>query len=141
MDPASADESLLHLPGFALRRAANVMMGKLTAQLSEMNLRLSDASVMLLVSDRNDMTSADIGKELDIQRANMVPVLARLEEAGLIQREPIDRKSQAIMLTPAGVRKLAQVRDVTDRFENELLNRIPAKHRPHFLPALLSLIQ
>ena len=56
------------------------------------------------------MTSSEIGKVLDIQRANMVPLLARLEAAGLIAREPIDRKSQAILLTARGRPGLAKSR-------------------------------
>ena len=141
LNQSDTSTSLLHLPGFALRRAANVMMRELAQQLAEMDLRLSDASVLLLVGNRDDMSSADIGKELDIQRANMVPVLARLEESGLISRIPIDRKSQAIVLTDAGLEKLKQTQKVANTFEKDLINRIPAAHRAHFLPALLALLQ
>lgn len=115
------------------------MMSELAGRLSVLDLRISDASVLLLVGERDDLSSAEIGKELDIQRANMVPVLNRLEAAGLIERVPIDRKSQAIVLTPAGREMLLKVRDLTDKFEDELLARIPEKHRGHFLPALHAL--
>lgn len=128
------------LPGYLLRRATNAMMGELAERLSEVDLRISDATVLLLVGEREDLTSSDIGKALDIQRANMVPLLNRLDAAGLVQRRPIDRKSQAIILTPQGIACLARVRQITDRFENDLLGRIPEEHRDHLVPALRALI-
>jgi DNA-binding MarR family transcriptional regulator len=70
----------------------------------------------------------------------MVPLHTRIETTGLIRREPIDRKSQAIVLTEAGHRRLADVRRITAKFESDLLARIPAQHRPHFVPALQALL-
>ncbi len=134
------DDPLAQLPGYALRRAAQAMIAELGQRLAPLDLRISDASVLLLVAGRRDMTSSEIGKALDIQRANMVPLLNRLEGAGLIRREPIDRKSQAIVLSEAGLARLAQVREITARFEQDLLEKIPALHRPHFVPALQALL-
>jgi DNA-binding MarR family transcriptional regulator len=138
-DPVD-DDPLSGLPGYALRRAANAMVAELSGRLAPISLRVSDASVLLLVGDRQDMTSSEIGKILDIQRANMVPLLNRLESMGLIRREPIDRKSQAIVLTEAGHERLKEARAIIQKFEKDLLARIPALHRPHFLPALQALI-
>lgn len=133
-DPLSA------LPGYLLRRAANTMMAELQARLLKVGLRISDASVLLLVAENLKLTSSEIGKILDIQRANMVPLLARLEAAELIDRQPIDRKSQAIVLTSAGLKVLAQVKELTANFEADLVERIPPEHRDHFIPALRALI-
>lgn len=140
LDPAVSDP-LAALPGYLLRRAAQAMMAELAACLAPLALRISDATVLLLVNTRTDLTSAEIGKTLDIQRANMVPLLARLEVAGLIRREPINRKSQAIVLTGAGHARLAEVRALTERFEASLLARIPAAHRDHLMPALTALLE
>ncbi len=134
-----AHDPLAHFPGYALRRAASAMMAELAARLALVDMRISDASVLLLVGDRDDLTSTEIGRILDIQRANMVPLLNRLEEAGLIARLPIDRKSQAIVLTDQGRSRLAQATAITHAFEADLLARIPAAHRPHLLPALHAL--
>lgn len=133
-------DPLAVLPGYTLRRAANAMMDELGGRLGAVGLRVSDASVLLLVGERRNMTSSEIGKVLDIQRANMVPLLARLEAAGLITRQPIDRKSQAILLTAAGQVRLGEVQAITAQFEADLMARIPEAHRPHFLPALHALL-
>jgi DNA-binding MarR family transcriptional regulator len=133
------DDPLTELPGYALRRAANAMMADLAGRLAALDLRISEASVLQIIADRTDLTSSDIGRILDIQRANMVPLLGRLEAAALIRRQPIDRKSQAVVLTERGQARLSEVRRVTAQFEDDLMARIPASHRDHFLPALRAL--
>jgi len=138
---ASLVEPLSSLPGYLLRRAANAMMAELAIRLAALDLRISEATVLLLLDGRTDLTSANIGKILDIQRANMVPLLARLEGAGLIRREPLDRKSLAILLTDEGRSCRAQVDAITQQFENDLLARIPPDHRPHLVPALPALLR
>jgi DNA-binding MarR family transcriptional regulator len=136
---ARNDDPLTDLPGYALRRAANAMMADLATRLADIDVRISEAAVLQVVAKRTDLTSSDIGKILDIQRANMVPLLNRLEAASLIQRQPIDRKSQAVVLTERGLDRLSDVRRITLRFEDDLMARIPARHRDHFLPALQAL--
>jgi DNA-binding MarR family transcriptional regulator len=66
----------------------------------------------------------------------MVPILKRLEDAGLIERAPIDGKSQGLALTGEGQTRLAEGRTVIEHFERELIERVPAEHRAHLLPAL-----
>ena len=134
------DDPLRSLPGYLLRRAANAMMTELSARLATIDVRVSDASVIMLIEARTDLTSSDIGKVLDIQRANMVPLLNRLEYAGLVERSPITRKSQAIVLIASGQVRLSAIKEITNRFESDLLERIPLKHRVHLVPALLSLL-
>lgn len=144
MNPSEAlfskDVGLTGLPGYALRRAANAMMADLAGRLAGIDLRISDSAVLQVIGERTDMTSSEIGKVLEIQRANMAPLLDRLERARLIRREPIDRRSQAVVLTQHGLEQLATIRRVVLEFEEDLMARIPARHRPHFLPALRALM-
>ena len=123
-------------PGYALRRAANAMMGELSRRLATIDLRIAEASVLLLVDRRDDVTASEIGRVLDIQRANMVPLLGRLEVAGLIERKPIDGKSQAVLLTALGHQRRAEADAITTTFEDDLLARIAPEHRDHLVPAL-----
>jgi DNA-binding MarR family transcriptional regulator len=138
----SRDEHLLYrLPGYLLRRAAQAWMGRLAERLSALDLRISDASALLLIGERKDMTSSEIGKNLDIKRANMVPLLGRLDARGLIVRAPIDRKSQAVVLTRAGRDYLNKVRVITSGLEQDLLAAIPDPHRDHFIPSMRALLE
>ena len=132
-------DPLPSLPGYALRRAANATAAELSARLAPLALRQSDVSVMILVAENPGVTASAIGRALDIQRANMVPLLKRLEEAGLIERSPIDKKSRGLELTALGGKQLAAARAVVERFETELIERVPPDHRAHLLPALEAL--
>ena len=132
-------DPLPSLPGYALRRAANATAAELAGRLTDLGLRQSDVSVLILIAENPGVTASAIGRALDIQRANMVPLLKRLEDAGLIDRAPIDGKSRGLDLTPHGRERLAAARVVVDAFESELIARVPPEHRPHLLPALEAL--
>ena len=130
------DDPLIRFPGYALRRAANATAAELSARLAALDLRQSDASLLMLVASNPGATSSALGRALGIERANMVPLLKRLDEAGLIEREAIDGKSQGLRLTPDGQSRLAEARQVIEAFEAELLARVAPEHREHLLPAL-----
>ncbi|MEO6041031.1 MAG: MarR family transcriptional regulator [Croceibacterium sp.] len=132
-------DPLPQFPGYALRRAANAMAAELSARLAALDLRQSDASALILVGANPGITASAIGRALDIQRANMVPLLKRLEDARLIERAPIDGKSRGLDLTEHGRSRLAEARGVIEAFEAELLARVPPEHRAHLLPALEAL--
>ena len=132
-------DPLPSLPGYALRRAANATAAELAGRLTELGLRQSDVSVLILIAENPGVTASAIGRALDIQRANMVPLLNRLEELGLIERAPIDGKSRGLALTALGAERLAAARKVVEDFEADLIARVPPEHRPHLLPALEAL--
>jgi DNA-binding MarR family transcriptional regulator len=129
-------DPMARYPGYALRRAANATAAELAARLGAIGLKQVDASVLLQVDANPAITASALGRQLDIQRANMVPLLKRLEDAGLIARNPIDGKSQGLVLTQLGRETLAQARAIIEQFEAELIARIPQEHRNHLLPAL-----
>ena len=132
-------DPLPSFPGYALRRAANATAAELAGRLNGLGLRQSDVSVLILIAENPGVTASAIGRALDIQRANMVPLLKRLEEAHLVDRVPIDRKSVGLTLSAYGRERLAQARAVVDAFEADLIARVPAEHRAHLLPALEAL--
>ncbi|MCB2065357.1 MAG: winged helix DNA-binding protein [Erythrobacter sp.] len=130
------DDPLPRLPGYSLRRAAHATAAQLAVRLGELDLRQVDASVLILIQGNPQVTASALGRQLDIQRANMVPLLARLEERGLIAKEPIDGKSLGLSLTAEGEQLTTAALQVIETFEAELLARVPAPHRDHLLPAL-----
>jgi DNA-binding MarR family transcriptional regulator len=112
------------------------MTAVLVRSLAAHDLRLVEATVLLLIAENPKITASAIGRALDIQRANMVPLLKRIEDAGLIERTPIDGKSQGLSLTDAGTAKMDEVRATLARFETDLIDRVPPEHRAHLIPAL-----
>jgi DNA-binding MarR family transcriptional regulator len=136
---ADIKDALADRVGYVLLRAVGAVRAELKARLADENLHVSEAGVLQLVGDRKDLISSEIGKVFDIERANMVVLLDRLETAGLIQRVPLDKKKRAIVLTAAGREKLRRVNRITAQFESDLIAKVPAEHRKHLLPALKAL--
>jgi DNA-binding MarR family transcriptional regulator len=132
-------DPLSELPGYSLRRAANAMGSALTERLAGLGLRRPTAAALMLIDANTGTTASALGRALDIKHANMVPLLRRMEEDGLIERTPIDGKSRGLKLTALGEQRLAEARAVIVVFEQELLARIPAEHRDHLVPALHAL--
>lgn len=132
-------DPLLEFPGYALRRAANAAGAILSERLGELGLRQADASALVLLEANPGLTSSRLGEALGIQRANMVPFLNRLETEGLVERVPIDGRTQGIHLTDKGRTRLADAHGVIETFEAELIAMVPREHRAHLLPALLAL--
>lgn len=130
------NDPLLELPGYALRRAAGAMMAEFSRRLEPLGLRYADVSALLLIGANPTLTASQLGRMLDIQRANMVPLLGRLTDAGLITRRPLDGKSHSLHLTDAGEAKLAEARRVIEQFETWLVAKVPPAHRDHLKPAL-----
>ena len=132
-------DPLRSLPGYALRRASAAMLADLGERLAPLDLRHTDASILLLVEANPGLTQAAIGRALDIQRANMVPIAARLEERGLVARCPVNGRSHGLALTKAGETLMLGVHDVVNAHEQALIDRIPPADRPAFAAALEAL--
>jgi DNA-binding MarR family transcriptional regulator len=115
------------------------MMAELTAQLEASGIRYSETAVLLLIGANPGIAASAVGRELDIQRANLARILGRLEEEGLLARQLLDGKSHAVALTPSGQELHRRIAAVVADFERSLIERIPAEHREHLLPALQAL--
>jgi DNA-binding MarR family transcriptional regulator len=132
-------DPLANLPGYVLRRASAAALAELNQQLEPLNLRHADVAFLLLLDSLPGISQSDAGRILDIQRANMVAFVSRLERRDLIARTKLDGRSQALRLTAGGRSMLAKARRVVSRFEASLMNRVPEKMRPMVLPILMAL--
>lgn len=132
-------DPLLQYPGYVLRRASSAAMTAFARRLDAIGLRTVEATILQIVHDNPGISQSALGRMLDIQRANMTPMAARLEARGWVQRLPSDGRSLGLELTEAGLAKAKEARAVIDAFEAELTARIPEAHRAHLLPTLLAL--
>ena len=136
---ARVDNPLLGLAGYVLSRASMATLAELNRRLAPLGLRHAGVTLLMLIESRPGISQSEAGRILDIQRANMVPFVARLEECGLIVRRPVDGRSQALDLTVRGRRLLARAQRVVAEHEAVLLERVPAELRAMVLPVLTAL--
>jgi len=136
---ARMKDPLANLPGYVLRRASAATLAELNQHLEPLKLRHADVAFLLLIDEAPGISQSEAGRILDIQRANMVPFVARLEKRGLVDRRKVDGRSQALNLTAGGRAMLVKARRVVGSFEASLMNRVPEKMRPMVLPILMAL--
>src|SRR5690348_2631489 len=132
-------DPLKDLPGYALRRASAAVMARLAERLATLDLRPSEASVLLVIDANPGATQSDIGRLLDIARANMAPLTARLAARDLIVRESAGGRAHGLTLSDSGRRLTRKAQRIVAALEAELLARIPAAQRAAFLRNLKAL--
>jgi len=88
--------------GYQLRRASSAVMADFAQGLARVELKPSEAAVLLLIGENPRVTQSEIGRVLGIKRANMAPLIAALEKRRLVERAPVDGRSQGLTLTPSG---------------------------------------
>ena len=103
--------------GYLLRRASAAMMGDLGDALYGIALRPVEATILILVGDNPGCIQSDLGRVLGIKRANMVPLIAALAGRGLIIKSPVDGRSLALSLTPAGEAMRTEAEAMMDAHE------------------------
>jgi DNA-binding MarR family transcriptional regulator len=127
------------LLGYHLRRLSVVVMTDLTQALSPLDLKPADASVLFVIAANPGITQSEVGKALGILRANMAPLIGALLKRDLIEREPVDGRSQALKLSSAGRNLCAQAKLVTQEHENRLFGTLTASARNRLIAQLREL--
>jgi DNA-binding MarR family transcriptional regulator len=132
-------DPMARFPGYALRRASAGAMAKLAKDLEALALRPTEATVLMVVEANPGVTQSEIGKLLDIARANMAPLASRLHKRHLMARARIDGRSHGLRLTEAGVTLVRRIEKIVAAHEADLLECIPAGHRAGFVAGVRAL--
>jgi DNA-binding MarR family transcriptional regulator len=90
------------LLGYQLSRAAAASLARLNRALKSLQLRHIDASILLSIDGNPNVTPTQMCGTLGIARANMVPLIARLEARGVIERARLNGRSFGLCLTDQG---------------------------------------
>jgi DNA-binding MarR family transcriptional regulator len=132
-------DPLAKLCGYLLQRASAAALADLNRRLAPLGLRHAGVAMLMLIEARPGITQSQAGRILDIQRANMVAFVARLEALGVLRRNRVDGRSQALELTSRGRVVLERARRVVQAHDATLLGRVPEELRPVVLPVLMAL--
>lgn len=101
------DTRLESFVGYNLRRAAAKQRERFRSVFASYDIRPVQLTVLTLLQDNRSVRQAELGRALEMKPANVVTLLAELEERGLVARRPStgDRRSYVVKLTARG-RKL-----------------------------------
>lgn len=125
--------------GYQLRRASAVMMADLGRELADLDLRPAEVTTLLVIAENPDCSQTEVGQALAIKRANMVPIISRLMERGLVERRRLDGRSHALTLTANGQEVAREAIARIERHETrftELLGHADAETLFRCLPVI-----
>ena len=127
------------LLGYNVRRAQIELWRDFGATVAGGEIRPGLFSMMLLIGANPGIAQIDLANQLGVDKASIVALIDRLENAGWVQRKRSteDRRRQEIFMTPAGTKKMTQLkREVQDHD-----NKFCALYTPEELRKFLEFLQ
>lgn len=90
--------------GFHIRLAHGAVYRHFTESFSDLGLTQKQVSVLWLIDDHPDISQAEIGRRLQIDRATIMAIINRLQKRGYVERgkSTSDKRRQTLHLTPSG---------------------------------------
>ncbi len=127
--------------GYNLRRASALALNDFAVEFADAALRPVTYGMLVLIDERPGISAAELCRLLGMKSANMAPLLAELEERGLIERDghAQDKRVQVLALTKAAKAAMPAWRLKVRNHEDRFLQRLTKKERATLL-RLLQLI-
>jgi len=99
------------------------------ARVTAHGLTYPRARTLLRLVIRERMTQSELAFDLELEQATMVRLLDRMEENGLIRREPdtADRRVKHIVLTEYGREQANLVRSIGEKLREDIFAGIPTE--------------
>lgn len=103
--------------GFYVNRAFSVMVKSLNKELrnADLDIQHAEFSLMKVLHEIQGGTQSQLAALLGKERSGISRTLSQLEEKGYINREPLDGKSNYVVLTEKGKVIMPKLNAVADR--------------------------
>ena len=124
--------------GYNLRRASTMALNDFAIEMADASLRPATYGMLALIDEKPGINAAELCRLLGMKSANMAPLLAELEERGLIERDDHaeDRRVQVLRMTGAAKAAMPAWRKQVRRHEDRFLHRLTKKDRAALLRLL-----
>jgi len=116
---------------YLLWRAGVGVRNVVDAYGSGLGVTLTQYTVLSHLSGRDDLTSADLARRLEISPQSVNEMVSALEAAGHLERRPAppNRKILRLHITPRGREHLARAEAAIDEAEAYLLHAVSSQDR------------
>ncbi|QND63618.1 MarR family transcriptional regulator [Mesorhizobium loti] len=124
--------------GYNLRRASALALNDFAVEMTDAALRPVTYGMLALIDEKPGIRAAELCRLLGMKSANMAPLLAELEERGLVERDDHagDKRVQMLALTQAAREAMQGWRQQVRRHEDRFLHRLTKKERAALLRLL-----
>lgn len=116
-------ESLTRYTGFLIAKAHQRLWTLFGDECKRLGLGVPCGGVLQLLDEFGPMSQQQLGRKLRIDRTSMVKMVDALEEKDLARRRdhPEDRRIYLVEITAAGRKSLAELQNMADAMEKQLL--------------------
>jgi DNA-binding MarR family transcriptional regulator len=130
------------LMGYMLRQGQLFVYQDFFQALAEEGIRPPQFSILEVVSRNPGIRPSDVAAVIGVKRANLVPLLAALEQRGLLARAAAagDRRAQSLNLTPEGEIRLRRWASLILPHEDRLAKRLGPDGRAQLIKLLHALV-
>jgi DNA-binding MarR family transcriptional regulator len=134
----TASLSFEDVVGYNLRRAYAVQTQRFVATFSPFSIRPVQFSILGLIYENPGLRQAELGRMLNIKRANVVTLLDELEARDILRRrtDATDRRSYVLELTPSGSRLAVTLLDLHARLEKDMASSLGQREHAELLRLL-----
>ena len=117
-------------------RLANVSVYRKFQELIAMTPR--QYSILGLIAHNDGLPQVALGRALEMDKATTMAIIDKLDDAGLVERKTstVDRRYQAIYLTPKGKKKQADTERKIQAHEEYLRGKFTESELKNFLDYL-----
>ncbi|MCF6509348.1 winged helix-turn-helix transcriptional regulator [Blastococcus sp. MG754426] len=138
LQPSPQPQRLRKLPSWVINQLA-LRAARLTADLLGHTSVRSDFAVLAGLEEFGSVSQADLGRRLGMDRSDVVAILNRLQNDGLVQRstDALDRRRNTVTLTAAGRRHLNELEVQLGAVQNALLKPLSAGEQQQLTSLLL----
>jgi DNA-binding MarR family transcriptional regulator len=129
---------LLSLVGYNCKRAYLSIQPLFAQRMEAYELRTADFSILSLVKANPNITQKRLSQAIQVSPPNLAILLDRLEARALVarQRNPLDKRSQTLALTPAGARLCAKAEQTASELEQDATAMLTLAERAQLLGLL-----
>lgn len=121
-----------------LRRAWYGLNQAFRRRIAHLGLTPDQFTVMRTLLENEGITQRELTELMSSDPNTVASLLERMEQAGLVERQPHekDRRARWLRLKPRGKRKYEAAREIAVAMQAEVLNALPAGAREKFLGEL-----
>lgn len=103
--------------GFYVNRAFSMMVKSLNKELrnADLNIQHAEFSIMKLLNEIKGGTQSQLATLLGKERSGISRTLSQLEEKGYISRQPLDGKTNYVVLTQKGQELMPGLNAIADK--------------------------
>lgn len=119
---------LQSLLGYNVRRAHVAIARDFQRNVGDGGIRPVVFSILVLAEAQPGIAQVELAATLALDKASVVALIDRLEDAGLVERRRSmqDRRRQGLFLTPRGMLRLQTLKDEVIRHERRFIDRYTA---------------